>query len=217
MRPEAILEKLWWLDWNGLYFLNVKMANPVLDRFWLGLTHAENISWVRFGLFPAILLWLIYQYKMHAIKPLLALALAVGLTDTLCYRGIKTFVQRPRPTQNEELREWLRPVGVAHGSGFPSNHAANCFAGAVTLSLFFPVGGIFFYALAALVALSRPALGVHYPSDVLAGAILGIIVAWWVRALVLNRFAFFRWPPFVSPVEGNSGGWRTRKRRLSER
>jgi undecaprenyl-diphosphatase len=58
---------------------------------------------------------------------------------------------------------------------FPSAHSATSFAAAQVLSRTFPAPGV--YALAAAMALSRPYLGVHYPSDVLGGAVMGTLIA----------------------------------------
>ena len=62
-------------------------------------------------------------------------------------------------------------------ASFPSGHATTAFAAAVVLTLWFPRGAVPFLGLAVLVGCSRVMLGVHFPSDVLAGALLGSIVA----------------------------------------
>jgi undecaprenyl-diphosphatase len=65
---------------------------------------------------------------------------------------------------------------VVHSSSFPAGHAATAFAGAVLLSLLAPRLAPAFLALATLIGLSRIYDGVHYPTDVLAGAALGALV-----------------------------------------
>jgi undecaprenyl-diphosphatase len=193
-----VFDNLFAYDLWVLHKLNVDWASPETDQFWLAITHLHKLPWVIYGVLPALLLWLIYIYKWQAIKPLIAVAVVVGLTDVLCYRVIKSQIQRPRPFQNEEISSWLRPVGEAHGPSFPSNHAANCFAGAAILAWYFRRSRYIFYTLAMFVALSRPALGVHYPSDALAGALIGYSVAILLRGCVLNQSQRFGLPLLVS-------------------
>jgi undecaprenyl-diphosphatase len=68
-------------------------------------------------------------------------------------------------------------VGTPLDLSFPSGHAATSFAGATLLSAFLPRLRLPLYLLAALVAWSRVYVGVHYPLDILAGALLGTVVA----------------------------------------
>ena len=86
-------------------------------------------------------------------------------------QAVKFSVKRPRP-QLEDLPP-LTPVVTE--LSFPSAHATTSFAAAAAYSSAMPVAAPLFYATAALLALSRPYLGVHYPSDVLAGVALGTV------------------------------------------
>jgi undecaprenyl-diphosphatase len=84
---------------------------------------------------------------------------------------IKVVVRRRRPRL-----DGLPPVVDTHSQlSYPSAHATTCFAGARALGPLLPAPAL--YALAVPLALSRPYLGVHYPSDTLAGAVLGTAVA----------------------------------------
>lgn len=180
----------WFHGWDLsiLHFFNVDLGNPIMDRFWLTVTHLERVHLVSTLILPLLLVSLVYIYRWSALKMLAVLAFTVGLSDALAYRVIKNLLHRSRPFENPEISGWLRHVGDAHGPSFPSNHAANCFAGAVVLAWYFPNRAKYFYILALIISLSRIALGVHYPSDVAAGAFLGIFVGGLVRALVLNLF-----------------------------
>lgn len=82
---------------------------------------------------------------------------------------VKLVVRRPRP-----VLEGLPPLGGAPSSlSFPSAHATSSFAVATAMTRVEPLGALAF-ALAFALAVGRPYLGMHYPSDVLVGAVLGL-------------------------------------------
>ena len=85
---------------------------------------------------------------------------------------VKQAVRRARPLLEEELPAL---VPVLSGRSYPSAHSSTSFAGARALSTALPAPPL--YALAVAMAVSRPYLGVHYPSDILAGALLGDAMA----------------------------------------
>lgn len=86
--------------------------------------------------------------------------------------GLKLIVRRPRPTL-----EGLPPLGGAPSSlSFPSAHATASFAAATAMSRFAPELKLALFGAAATMAVTRPYLGMHYPSDVIAGAVLGTII-----------------------------------------
>lgn len=86
--------------------------------------------------------------------------------------GIKLVAKRPRPTL-----EGLPPLGGAPSSlSFPSAHATASFAAATAMSRFAPELKLALFGAAAMMAVTRPYLGMHYPSDILAGAVLGTVL-----------------------------------------
>ncbi len=90
--------------------------------------------------------------------------IAIGLNYV-----VKLIVRRPRP-----VLEGLPPLGGAPSSlSFPSAHATSSFAVATAMTRVEPLGALAFL-LAIALSLGRPYLGMHYPSDVLAGAVLGV-------------------------------------------
>jgi len=99
-----------------------------------------------------------------------AYAIAGGLTDVL-----KRAFDRPRPSLVDPAVHPL--VAVPHSAAMPSGHASTAFAAAVAVGLVHPRLRWPLLALAALIALSRVWLGVHYPTDVIAGAALGAAIA----------------------------------------
>jgi undecaprenyl-diphosphatase len=103
---------------------------------------------------------------------------------------VKGLFERPRPPLVDPAVHPL--VAVPHSYSMPSGHAATAFAAAVAVGLVHPRLRWPLLVLAALVAISRVWLGVHYLSDVLAGAALGSAVAlalWWLgaRAIIGSR------------------------------
>jgi membrane-associated phospholipid phosphatase len=98
-------------------------------------------------------------------------AVRVVLASMVVNTAVKQAVRRARPALEE-----LPALGpVFWGRSYPSAHSTASFAGARVLSEALPSAPV--YALAVAMALSRPYLGVHYPSDIVAGAILGDAVA----------------------------------------
>jgi undecaprenyl-diphosphatase len=110
--------------------------------------------------------------------------IAVALADWSAM-GLKALIDRPRPPLRYAEPKTL--VAVPHDASFPSGHAATSFAAATMLSFAFPRFAPFLYVLAAAVAFSRVYDGVHYPLDVIGGALLGALVAVVVRSLVSRR------------------------------
>ena len=116
--------------------------------------------------------------------------LQVGLTVILAEAisgGLKPLLRRDRPPASET--DPLPLVDVPATYSFPSGHATVSFACATILTFAIPRLVVPLYALAALVAFSRVYVGVHYPSDVVVGAVLGILIAIALRTLeaVLRR------------------------------
>jgi undecaprenyl-diphosphatase len=95
---------------------------------------------------------------------------ALGATHLLA-PAIKNLIRRPRPV----LEDLPQLVKVPTQLSFPSTHSATSFAGARAFAPLLP-GGDVLYGVAAAMAFSRVYLGVHFPSDIAAGALLGSLV-----------------------------------------
>jgi undecaprenyl-diphosphatase len=115
---------------------------------------------------------------------------------------LKHAFARPRPPLVDPAVHPL--VTVPHSYSMPSGHATTAFAAALAVGLVHPRLLKPLVALAALVAVSRVWLGVHYLSDVLAGAALGTAVAaaLWLAARAVAR----RWTPFAPAAASSAGG-----------
>jgi len=144
---------------------------------WLGTIEKLGAVWI-------VLALLLGAYRRLGVRRTLALgaitAVATFLADTLAFL-LKDATHRARPF---EAHHQIHPLYVVHSSSFPAGHAATAFAGAVLLSLLAPRLAPAFLVLATLIGLSRIYDGVHYPTDVLAGAALGALVGAGVVAAV---------------------------------
>lgn len=120
------------------------------------------------------MLWVLLLVKGGRNGRIAALLLipTIYLGDQLSSTYIKHMVDRLRPCFTLDDVRLLVPCGS--GYSFPSSHAVNNFAAAVVLAFYVPKGKWWFYAFATAMAFSRPYVGVHYPSDVLAGSIIGL-------------------------------------------
>jgi undecaprenyl-diphosphatase len=114
--------------------------------------------------------------------------------------AVKELVGRERPFAADGD---LEPLGeLPDSASFPSGHASSAFAAAAVLAVFLPRWRWLPFVPAALVALSRVWLGVHYPSDVLAGALLGAGVGYAVARLAASRLGH---RPDVATVDLDRG------------
>jgi undecaprenyl-diphosphatase len=148
--------------------------NPVFER--LSYAGKLGLLWI------VIALVLCAVYRRWGVFALTVIS--VALSDWSA-TGLKALIDRPRPPVRYPEPKTLVPV--PHDASLPSGHAATSFAAATMLSFAFPRLAPFLYVLAAAVAFSRVYVGVHYPLDVIAGAILGVIIAVGVRLLTQQR------------------------------
>jgi undecaprenyl-diphosphatase len=151
--------------------------SPLGDRYVSALSDlGEGLGWVAAG---AALAWLGGTKGRRA-----------GLATTIAALGTTYVVQRMIKPVFRRTRPWVERdvtvVGIrTTDASFPSGHSAASFAAATSLASFYPGTAPLVYALATGVGLSRVHLGHHFPSDVAAGAILGVasgsVIAWMLR------------------------------------
>jgi undecaprenyl-diphosphatase len=153
------------LDLRTLRFMRTRGHSPGLERAAKALGKAGNNG----GVWVVLCLALVVVGGGHREAWLICAAIA-PVAIALNYL-VKLIVKRPRP-----VLEGLPPLGGAPSSlSFPSAHATSGFAVATAMTRVEPLGALAF-VLALALALGRPYLGMHYPSDVVAGALLGILL-----------------------------------------
>ncbi len=166
------MEKLLELDGQALLWIKDTFAHPVLDTIMIFVSRMgdKGFCWIALGLLFLLLgckekIW--YQQGVLVLSALLADVL-------LCNVLLKPLVNRTRPY---EVLGYDLIVPPMQDASFPSGHTAASFAAAAALYAIHPNWGRAAYVFAALMGFSRLYLGVHFPTDVLAGAVVGILAA----------------------------------------
>jgi undecaprenyl-diphosphatase len=130
------------------------------------------------------LVWLALGLALSVVwrraLPFVLVGLAVLAADGLAAL-VKAAVGENRPTEPDPL------VTIPHSHSFPSGHTATAFAGAMMLSYLVPRAAPAFFTLAAAIAYSRLYVGVHFPLDVVGGAVIGVATALLLLAIARRR------------------------------
>jgi membrane-associated phospholipid phosphatase len=157
----------------AVYGVIASTPTPVLDGALSRLTKAADHSRLSIG--SATALWLIggRRGRTAATRGLAS----VAVTSVVVNLGIKTVARRRRPDRVARDLPQSQEVPMPASSSFPSGHSAAAFAFATGVASVLPIVGLPLRGLAALVAYSRVHTGVHYPGDVVAGALLGTALA----------------------------------------
>ena len=185
------------IDLTVFYFFNHTLSSGFLDKFFSMITNVNNwyIAYV-------ILLGISFFKGGRKGKiAVLGVIMLIIVTDQTGAHLIKELVRRIRPCN--ALSDALTPLGCTGSYSFPSNHALNNFAAATFYYRLFPKLKWVLFITASLVAISRVYMGLHYPSDILGGAILGFIFGYLFAEIVLR-------------LEKKSDTHKEKKRRLSE-
>ena len=147
-----------------------QLRNPVTDPIMAFFSIIGNTGWIWIA--TALVLLIFKKTRRHGIQLAFCLLASLLINNII----LKNLVARPRPfTEIEGLTVMLSGKLADAGSlSFPSGHAGSSFAAAYSLSRSFGKKFKWVWAVAALVALSRPYIGVHYLSDVICGSLFGV-------------------------------------------
>ncbi len=150
-----------------------------------GLMAASAISSLGYGLTNAAMAAVLLVYGLKTGKPREAVAGKLGLlaviVGSLAAQIFKHLFCRSRPLTEKSGQFFVEFPCLGKGAGFisfPSGHSVTAFTMAYVCSRVYPRYALLFYGLAGLVALSRIYLVKHFPSDVVAGAAVGILAGW---------------------------------------
>lgn len=155
------------LDGAILMWIQEFVRNDILTPFFVAVTRLGDKGFI--WILISLLLLCFKKTREAGVTAILALLLCLLVINLT----LKNLIARPRPF---DMIEGLIPlIERPRDFSFPSGHSASSFAAAVVFWKKFPRrGGFWMFFLAALIGISRLYVGVHYPSDVLAGIALGV-------------------------------------------
>lgn len=177
-------------DWDTALFLKINSdwTNPFLDNvfpWWRDLT-----TWIPLYLFLLVFIFMNFGWK--AWTWILFAALTLTITDQISSGILKDWINRPRPCGDEALMAHVRLLlnRCPTSGSFTSSHATNHFGAAFffwfTLKPWIKKWGYLFFVWAATISYGQVYVGVHYPMDVICGALLGCLIGY-ISAGVFNR------------------------------
>lgn len=175
------------IDLQILHFIQEFFTSPILDYLFVVLTSLGNSKFI----------WLAAAYLLLLQKKTrnCGMVLFVGIitSQLLCEEIIKPLIQRDRPFYLYPNLTLLIPA--PYGYSFPSGHTMDAFLSSTILYCYNKKYGAIAFLIAFFMGLSRIYLFVHYPSDVLAGAVFGILVG-----LLIYKYCKFGEDNTIEPI-----------------
>jgi undecaprenyl-diphosphatase len=174
---------------QAVYTAIARTPTPTLDREMSVLSHAANYS--RLWMASAAVLALVggHSGRRAAVQGLTS----VAMTSAVVNLAVKRVGRRQRPDRSGEDVPIARHVSMPTSLSFPSGHSAAAFAFATGVGNRLPVVAVPLHAAAGVVAYSRVHTGVHHPSDVVVGSVLGTVLAQLTTRALDRYFAHHRY------------------------
>ena len=165
------------LDEKVFVIINSKWTNPVFDELMPFLRKSDH--WAPLYLF--MLVFILLNFRKKALWWIVFFIITVSLTDYIGTRLFKYGFERIRPCNVPQMMEGLRLLVLCpSGFGFTSNHAANHFGMATFLFIsfrhLFKNWMLLAFVWAGAIAYAQVYVGVHYPMDIICGALWGLLV-----------------------------------------
>lgn len=154
-------------------------TSKILD--WIGIFLAD------YALYTAGIILLVLLFWKKNRLMVVSVAISVILSRLIITEIIRYFYHYPRPYVVLEAAKKLIAENQDYAS-FPSGHAAIFFAIAMAIYFFNKKLGIVFFVGAILIGIARIFVGIHWPSDILGGAIIGILSAWFISKIFIKSY-----------------------------
>ncbi|MCF8262421.1 MAG: phosphatase PAP2 family protein [Melioribacteraceae bacterium] len=168
------------IDESIFFFINHTLSNPLFDKFFPFITDVHNWYLVYVLLLGTVL---VKGGRIGRIAVIMSLFM-IAFSDQFSSNLLKNTFERIRPCNALENVNIL--AGCTGSYSFPSSHAVNNFAVAMFFYAFYPNLKKILFITAAIIAISRPYVGVHYPFDIVMGALIGTGIGYIFSVLAMK-------------------------------
>lgn len=173
-----MIESIKYAEYEWFLWLN-SFHSPVWDTIMFWVTY--RFTWIPLYLY--IIYFLFKNIRIDFVRSLLFVLISVGLADRITSGLMKPYFQRLRPCHDPVIQHLVHVVGNCGGQyGFVSSHASNSFALVAALIILFKDYKIdskiplFLFFWAIVVSYSRVYVGVHFPTDIIIGGLIGFLI-----------------------------------------
>jgi undecaprenyl-diphosphatase len=191
-----MLELLDKIDKQVFLYLN-SFHNEWSDTAWQTITNIP--TWIPLYIFIFVVMVLVF--KKDSMYMIAGMLLVVLISDQFTSSFMKPYFGRLRPCYDPQIASMVHVVKSCGGRfGFASGHSANSFGIAIFVWLVFRHYDKSFFAMflwAFFVAFSRIMVGVHYPGDIMAGALVGLLFGWLVFKLTEEMYFRINLQPLI--------------------